>query len=94
LPTDRKGLNREREAQLIIRKPFCQMAFTNDGSFYDQFQRMQQQQQLSPEPGEVHAKEQAGPPVFEKGQPFAAAARFSTPQPGYYFGTGDCKGLD
>jgi hypothetical protein len=70
------------------------MAFTNDGSFFEQFQRMQQQQQQASEsspPAEAVAStsaEKPSPPIIERGQQFAAAATFSTEQPGYFFGTG------
>ena len=70
------------------------MAFKNDGSFFEQFQRMQEQQAVessavpeASQPG-LQAEAQAEPPVIEDGQPFAAAATFSTEQPGYFFGTG------
>ena len=65
------------------------MAFRNDGSFFEQFQRMQERQAVeSSAVPEVQAEAQAEPPVIEDGQPYAAAATFTTEQPGYFFGTG------
>lgn len=69
------------------------MAFTNDGSFFEQFQRMQQRTPQAPEAEVSTSEEQPSPLAIDKGQAFAAAARFSTAQPGYYFGTGVVQSL-
>jgi len=64
------------------------MAFLNDGSFFEQFQRLQQTSEIPSAAEERTQIEEAIPPTIEKGQAFAAAASFSTEQPGYFFGTG------
>jgi len=65
------------------------MAFLNDGSFFEQFQRLQQTSEIPSAAEERTQIEEAIPPTIEKGQAFAAAASFSTEQPGYFFGTGE-----